>query len=177
MIPNQKPREKKLSVVKWSRIAVAYCVQKIAPTPSYKEIRPSLGFLQRQDLTKGCLRLNNNSKPSQERFYLSHLMYFCKKHMKDEFDKILTCEALRVNILLGRVHVYFRKLKTLFPSPLEMLRALGRPKGHTTGPRDPSLGYPPSSPNSEESFGNTSFGSLSEQPELVELARLLKARR
>jgi len=128
----------KASALKWGESAISYSVKCLGPTSSYKDVRPSLTFLKKSNLPVGALKFNNKSKPSKLRFYLVHLLYVCKTYMPDAYKKLsFNLEALSVNLLLDRVHVYFRKLASVFPSLVEMEEAKSTGVRHTNGSGQP----------------------------------------
>jgi len=155
----------KPSLESWSKVTISYITKVLAPLPLYREVRPSYGFLKRHNLPLKCLDIGK-TRDSKLRFYLVHFIYFVKKHMKVEWDKLnLDLRALSVNLLLGRVHFYFRLLQKVLGKDIEeKLEAI------QLAPNQSSGGIPHPSPCKDREYN---ISSLKDRTRVEEAERLL----
>lgn len=153
---NRRPG--RLGIAQTAANALSHLVRR-APRPSFREVRPSTGYLRRQYLSPKVLRLDKKSH--WPRFYLTHLHYALRKHDPELLKKVgLWDFSPRSALLLGRSAVYFRLMLKLFPKNIFRPEFRMQKGGHTTRPFTPKgAGY-----LSEELTSRRFWPSFSRKP-------------
>lgn len=119
-------------------------MKEIAPSPVYREVRPSKGFLMRHNLSPRSLLPAKKFHP-KVKFNLVHLAYTLKKYRPDALLAVgFNFVNFGTDVLLGRMFPYLRllikALKTIgFTDKPEFLQSAA--EGHTNGPSAQAESY------------------------------------
>jgi len=106
----------KTSLGSWSSSALNYCVKHVVPLPVYREVKPSYGFLIRNDVPLSALH-KGQSWASKLKFNLVHLVYTVKRHMPGELERLnFNFKNFGKDLKLERIFLYFRLLQKILPN-------------------------------------------------------------